>query len=386
MGSTTSKLTGVGLALLCAATHAGSQEKPSVIDLNAFVARGEIIANSDPLSAELRKRVGDPVIRRGFDIGMAATEGQTAWGPFKQRILNSLDSAGQEGFKVAASFSLDRNRNSGAAKIGAAIAEADTIVAQARTRDYDVRYWLGFDIASGIFGDPALGAAGNTATGPVSVGIRDSLSAPSQRGFNASVKLHFSRKYAESPVVTKAEHFGSAGAAGRASAAFQPENTVKVRVRYKKELGYKGDANAFGDVGPTSCNAFSVSAAFGSGRPRNPVRVSSDSRMEDAGGYYVCSYLVSDLPLDQTITIAAGMSSNSLGTEPWRGGSLSQPSPGQQRTIIIVSGRAPTLAAPAGTLDAPRRGPLQLNSVTLTQTQPRATLSFEMVYGPGAAR
>ena len=69
------------------------------------------------------------------------------------------------------------------------------VVARARTAEPDVRYWLGFDIASGIFGDPALGAQGNTATGPGSMKIRDALSAPAQRGFNASVKLHLSRHY-----------------------------------------------------------------------------------------------------------------------------------------------------------------------------------------------
>jgi hypothetical protein len=61
--------------------------------------------------------------------------------------------------------------------------------------DSDVRYWLGFDIASGIFGDPAHGAKGNTATGPGSLAIRDGLSEPAQQGFNASTKFHFGRHY-----------------------------------------------------------------------------------------------------------------------------------------------------------------------------------------------
>jgi hypothetical protein len=53
-----------------------------------------------------------------------------------------------------------------------------------------VFYRLGFDIATGIFGNPALGAQGNTAWGPGSQKIRDSLSPAGQRGFNASVKFH----------------------------------------------------------------------------------------------------------------------------------------------------------------------------------------------------
>ncbi len=78
---------------------------------------------------------------------------------------------------------------------GATIAQVDPIVAKARTVEADLVYQQGFDIASGIFGDPALGAQGNTATGPGSLKIRDSLSAAGQRGFDASVKLHLSRNY-----------------------------------------------------------------------------------------------------------------------------------------------------------------------------------------------
>jgi hypothetical protein len=94
---------------------------------------------------------------------------------------------------IAVTFSLDRNANAELAAIGAAIADADPAVAQARTVDRDVRYWLGFDIATGLFGDPSLGAKGNTATGPGSLGIRDKLSAPAQRGFNAAVAMHLGR-------------------------------------------------------------------------------------------------------------------------------------------------------------------------------------------------
>jgi hypothetical protein len=78
---------------------------------------------------------------------------------------------------------------------GAAIAETDQVVAEARMAEDDDFYRRGFDIATGIFGDPALGALGNTATGPGSLKIRDSLSAAGQRGFNDSAALHLSRTY-----------------------------------------------------------------------------------------------------------------------------------------------------------------------------------------------
>jgi hypothetical protein len=82
---------------------------------------------------------------------------------------------------------------------GAAIADVDPIVAAGRAAEADTLYRQGYDIATGIFGDPALGANGNTSTGPGSLGIRDSLTPAGQRGFNASVKLHLSRTYAGTP-------------------------------------------------------------------------------------------------------------------------------------------------------------------------------------------
>jgi hypothetical protein len=123
---------------------------------------------------------------------MAAAEGQTSPGPGKQRIHDSLSPAEQPGFAAAVSFSLERNRNADLASRGAAIAQADPAVAVVRNADPDVFYRLGFDIATGIFGNPTLGALGNTATGPGSLKIRDSLSAAGQRGFNAAVALHTS--------------------------------------------------------------------------------------------------------------------------------------------------------------------------------------------------
>ncbi len=165
------------------------------IDLDALAARGEAVANTEALALELRNRQPAGPSRRGFDIGMAAAEGQTLPGPGKQRIHDSLAPAEREGFDIAVAFSLERNRNADLAAKGTAIAAADQTVAKARTAEPDVFYWLGFDIATGIFGDPALGALGNTAVGPGSLKIRDSLSAAAQRGFNAAVKFHLGRSY-----------------------------------------------------------------------------------------------------------------------------------------------------------------------------------------------
>ena len=126
---------------------------------------------------------------------MAAAENQTAPGPGKQHIYNSLGRDEKSGYDAAVSFSLERNRNAELAAKGATIDIADPNVAEARGADESVYYQLGFDIASGIFGDPKLGALGHTLTGPGSDKIRDSLSAAGQRGFNASVAFHLARKY-----------------------------------------------------------------------------------------------------------------------------------------------------------------------------------------------
>ena len=264
---------------------------------------------------------------------------------------------------------------------GKVIAEADAIVGAARNAQPDEFYRFGFDIATAIFGNPALGAQGNTQTGPGSLGIRARLTDAGQRGFDASVALHLSRNYertfeqtpesgtGSSEETRRRENSRSRGGpldrkrdSRRTEAVFQPENTIKVSVRYRKEFGYKEDTNAFGYVGPTSCSAFSVSVVVGDGSAQrlNPIRVSSDSKMVETDGHYFCSYLVSFIPLNQPIRVSVGMSGLDH-SGAWKGGSYAQPLPGQQRTIIIVSGR--------------EGGPL-----TLTATQPRARQLFEMVY------
>ena len=79
--------------------------------------------------------------------------------------------------------------------VGAAIAAQDPAVEQGRNAEVNAFYQLGFDIASGLFGDPALGSAGNTVVGPGAQSIRNSLSRAGQRGFDASVALHLARDY-----------------------------------------------------------------------------------------------------------------------------------------------------------------------------------------------
>lgn len=163
--------------------------------LDVFAVRGEVLAGEDPLALELRNRQPAGPARRGFDIGMGVAEGQTLPGPGKQKIHDSLNPAEQGGFSTAVSFSLERNRNFDWAAKGAAIAKADPVVATARKANPSVFYWLGFDIAAGIFGDVALGGAGHTSEGPGSGAIRDALSADGQKGFRSAVDLYLVKKH-----------------------------------------------------------------------------------------------------------------------------------------------------------------------------------------------
>jgi hypothetical protein len=133
--------------------------------------------------------------RRGFDLGMGIWAGNTAPGPGKQRYRDMLPPNEQPAFDMAAVFSLPRNKYSMQSQVGAAIAGADRATAQARNAENDPYFWLGFDVASGIFGPRAGGAQGNTAMGPGAMGVRADLNAPGQRGFDAAVAYHLSRKY-----------------------------------------------------------------------------------------------------------------------------------------------------------------------------------------------
>ncbi len=163
--------------------------------LELLEARGALISETDPLSIALRTQQQEGTSLRGFDVGMAAAENDTAPGPGKQHIRDSLPQEQRSGFDAAVQFSLERNKYKDLAKTGAAITNEDPFVEAASRGGNAVMYSLGFDIATALFGDPAMGATGSTAVGPGAMKIRDSLSAESRRGFDASVKFHLARDY-----------------------------------------------------------------------------------------------------------------------------------------------------------------------------------------------
>ena len=98
----------VGIAVAFAPQWARAQ--PAAFDLDVLAARGGVLVQQDRLVAEMRSMLPDDSARRGFDIGLAAAEGQTLPGPGKQRIHDSLPRAQQEGYATAVIYSLARNR------------------------------------------------------------------------------------------------------------------------------------------------------------------------------------------------------------------------------------------------------------------------------------
>ena len=168
-----------------------------------FAKLGEAAAKADPVVAAFRDLQQGDARQSGFDMGIGLTGAQTLWGPGKQRFLDSLSFSEQLGFKDAAAFSLGRNNHAVLATKGTEIATADSEVASARALRKSGLFWLGFDIATGIFGDPALGALGHTSMGPGAEKIRSTASQgehvllPSdgiEQGFNASVAFHLGRR------------------------------------------------------------------------------------------------------------------------------------------------------------------------------------------------
>ena len=178
----------------CQAAGGIYKMRPSDADFELVRARGEAIAARDASAGTVRSSLYDAP-RRGFEIGLGVWDNQTAPGPGKQRYHDFLGFAEQQGFDMAAAYALPRNKYSGLVDVGAAINAADAQVRAKRNATKDGFYWLGFDIASGLFGDPRAGSQGSTVLGPGATAIRDSLNAAGQAGFNASMQMHLARKY-----------------------------------------------------------------------------------------------------------------------------------------------------------------------------------------------
>lgn len=170
----------------------GGQNLTSEAD--QYATSGEALAQGDALIAAGRSQQLSAPLRRGFDIGIAVTGTDTVW--VRANSESSTPSAGRTGRIQSSGFlcpGSESERTVGCNRRSYCCRRSDCGAGDAQRAG--LPNWLGFDIASGVFGDPALGALGNKATGPGSERIRNGLSAPAQRGYNASTQLHLSRSY-----------------------------------------------------------------------------------------------------------------------------------------------------------------------------------------------
>lgn len=144
-------------------------------------------------------------------------------------------------------------------------------------------------------------------------------------------------------------------------ATTQPPNSVHVEIYYSKEYGYSGSGSPFGgETGPTSCGSFSVNFQMDPrARQETLIPLTREPIMRELDGYYMCDFLISALPLNHEITVSAKLGEGVSPTAAWRGGSQPQPPSGWRREVSN------------GT-----------KTVMLTESEPRVSLSFEMVYTP----
>jgi hypothetical protein len=161
---------------------------------DALADVGAMMANANPLVAALRDAQPVGPARNGFFVGLATEAANTAWGPGAESIKNGLDGGEQVGFSTGAFFSLDFNSNKDLATRGAKVVDADPEVRKARESQPPSLYWLGFDIGTGLFGDPILGAVGNTLPGPGSDRVKAGLHMEGKQGFEDARLFNVSRR------------------------------------------------------------------------------------------------------------------------------------------------------------------------------------------------
>ncbi len=91
----------------------------------------------------------------------------------------------------ASATSIDPTRIDGLAALGSTIAGQDSALDDARSVDPGAAFQRGFDIATGLFADPRLGAEGRPDTDPEAAAIRASLGVDGRRGFDAAAAYQF---------------------------------------------------------------------------------------------------------------------------------------------------------------------------------------------------
>jgi hypothetical protein len=145
-------------------------------------------------------------------------------------------------------------------------------------------------------------------------------------------------------------------------------------IRWKIEYGLPSTDGGGTPNKALNCTAFRVEATVQEGAPGTFGQANSvgywtvQNEPTKENGYYVCRYSITDrnpLPRNRVIKVSAFLGpfasaelNQSLITGGWFGAGEPQPPPGKQRVVIGGTG------------------------ITLTDSAPRATVDFEMLYRP----
>lgn len=158
-----------------------------------------------------------------------------------------------------------------------------------------------------------------------------------------------------------------------------PHNRVRARgiygtIRWKKEYGLPSTDGGTTPNKALNCTAFRVDATVQEGTPGTFGKASSigywtvQNEPTEENGYYICRYSITDrnpLPRNRVITVSAFLGpfagaelNQTLVTGGWFGPGQPRPPAASQR--VVIGGRG----------------------ITLTDSEPRASVDFEMVYRP----
>lgn len=152
-------------------------------------------------------------------------------------------------------------------------------------------------------------------------------------------------------------------------------NAITGKIRWRKEYGLPSIDGGRTPDKATNCTAIRVQATVQEGAPGtfgkavNVGYIALQNEPTEENGYYVCGYSITDrnndLPRNRSIAVSAFLGpyasadlNRALTMGPWYGGSEPQPPPGYQR--VVTGGRG----------------------VTLTDSAPRATVDFEVLFKP----
>jgi hypothetical protein len=157
--------------------------------VTALAVRGKELSAGDPLLAILHDAEPEGPNRLGFEIGLGIADGQILPGTGKDAFVSGLEyGVSKEACQRGIEFTVDRNREIVHFTKGSAVIANNPAVAAARNQLQPAsNKWLGFAIAAGIFGKTADGGDGNTALGPGSKAILNSLGGDAQIGFKAAL-------------------------------------------------------------------------------------------------------------------------------------------------------------------------------------------------------